>query len=106
MHTIDFLRNSTSYPVPEGTLESILERRGLSRDHEMDNSAVGILCLADLYRWHVTAPNVSQGGQSYTLTEETRKCFLEWSNEIYKMQGEPQRVMNGKTQYGYKGEKL
>lgn len=62
------------------------------------------LCKADLYLWLSYAPDVSQGGQSYSFTDEQRRDMRRRANEIYSVY-EPAET-TGMVAYGYKGDRL
>lgn len=103
----DYLRGLTNYPLSEEALQSILSKRGAS----YDTNAIGddqLLCLttADVYRWLSTAPDISQGGQSYSLSDNIREYYRRRANELYRAGGEPESVLEEHPRYGYKGERL
>lgn len=102
----EYLRGLTNYPVPEEALQSILSKRGL--DGESTTTDDKLLCLvtADLYSWLSTAPDISQGGQSYSLSDNIREYYRRRANELYREAGEPESVLEEHPRYGYKGERL
>ena len=106
MTLIDYLRGLTNYPVPEEALQSILSTR-VDGDPEFDpTEAPMLLATADLYRWLSTAPDVTQGGQSYNLTDATRAYYRARANALYRAAGEPESITTGHARYGYKGDRL
>ena len=103
----EYLRGLTNYPVPEEALRSILSKRGVSYDANVLNDDK-LLCLvtADLYSWVALAPDVSQGGQSYSILFSVREYYRKRANELYRAGGEPVEEVKAKVRYGYKGERL
>lgn len=97
---IDSLKCISSYPIPQRTIVDALVGRGLAPDAEVDetvlNSKAYKSAVADLYCWLAVAPNISQGGQSYSFTNDER---AEFRNRA--------RGISGKSvRHGYKGDKL
>lgn len=106
MTLIDYLRGLTNYPVSEEALQSILSARGATDRTQYDGKAQSLLAMADLYRWLSTAPDISQGGQSYSLSDNIREYYRKRARELYRLAGEPVEEVKAKVQYGYKGERL
>lgn len=102
----DYLRGLTNYPVPEEALQSILSKRGLDGKDTMTDDKLLCLVTADLYSWVALAPDISQGGQSYSLTDFVREYYRKRARELYQAGGEPVEEVTAKVQYGYKGERL
>lgn len=106
----DYLRGLSNYPLSEEALQSILSKRGASNATEYEvGSTLALLTTADLYRWLSTAPDISQGGQNYSLLYSTREKLLKLANGLYRLAGEPESVVEevkAKARYGYKGERL
>lgn len=102
---VESLRALTAYPIPMPTLVSIAEGRGLSpydiADNTLDNYRKA---QADVYMWLSNAPDVAQGGQSYSFTDEQRKFFRQQAMAIYNEVGEAKATKS--TIYGYKGTRL
>lgn len=62
------------------------------------------LARADVMLWLSTAPDVSQGGISYSLSAEQRLDLKRQSNAIYdEYEG---TSSNRRSLYGYKGSKF
>jgi len=108
MNTIlEALRGINSYPIPLRTINEVAERRGVDLNEE---TTVDILqgrafnlSRADLLLWLSYAPNVTQGGQSYSFSDEQRMRMRGMAHQIYdemEEEGPP------KTLYGYKGKRL
>ena len=106
MTLIDYLRGLTNYPVPEEALQSILSKRGLDGKSTMTDDKLLCLVTADLYSWVALAPDISQGGQSYSLTDNIREYYRRRANELYQAGGEPESVLEEHPRYGYKGDRL
>ena len=104
---LEALRGINSYPIPLRTINEVAERRGVDLNEE---TTVDILqgrafnlSRADLLLWLSYAPNVTQGGQSYSFSDEQRMRMRGMAHQIYdemKEEGMP------KTLYGYKGKRL
>lgn len=107
MTTLDALKGVNSYPIPLRTLQEVSERRGLSLDEEATidvlQSTAYNLALAELMMWLSYAPSISQGGQSYSFTDDQRLQFRNRASELRDMYGETPR---GNARFGYKGSRL
>lgn len=101
------LRGISAYPVPAATLGEICERRGLALDEEASVSLLESdsfqLAKADVLLWLSYAPNVSQGGQSYSFTDEQREQMRGEASSLLGEFGEDEKL---RTRYGYKGNRL
>ena len=103
----DYLRGLTNYPLSEEALQSILSKRGAAYDaNVLDDDQLLCLATADVYRWLSTAPDISQGGQSYSLSDNIREYYRKRARELYQAGGEPVEEVKAKVRYGYKGERL
>lgn len=105
------LRSVNAYPIPERTINEVCERRGLDQSGEavvsVLDSADFRLAKADLLLWLSYAPNVSQGGQSYSLTDEQRNNLRNEAAGLYGDNAEDNE--DGQQMYityGYKGNRL
>lgn len=108
MTILGALSGINAYPIPQHTIECVAARRGLSLSSEftasIGSSAEYLLAEADLLEWLATAPDISQGGQSYSFTDEQRTFFRNRAAMLRKESGEginPKSVI-----YGYKGSRL
>lgn len=95
------------YPLPSATLDGVCIRRGLSRDTEATTdvfqSAAYRLAEADVLTWLAAAPNVSQGGQNYTFSDEQRKAYRARAAAVFEeLEGDAPKS----SMYGYKGDRL
>lgn len=99
----------SAYPIPMRTIEAYAMKRGLSPESEMLSSMFSDpsyrLATADLMMWLFYAPTVSQGGQSYSLTDAQRAEFRRRAQAIYGELGDGDDLNNG-IRYGYKGQNL
>lgn len=102
---LDSLRSISSYPVPTNTLMRIILRRGMVASEEATPSTFTLmkyrLAEADLYKWLSQAPNVSEGGVSFSFTAVEKEAFIDEADSIYSEYGETTN-----TPYGYIGEDL
>ena len=107
MTTLEALKSVNSYPIPLRTLEEVAQRRGLRLSEEctldvMQSKGYN-LAYADLLMWLSFAPQVTQGGQSYSFTDEQRLQFRNRASDLfgkYASEDAPKRI------YGYKGSRL
>jgi len=104
---LDALKGVNAYPIPFRTILEVGTRRGLDLEEDMSVEQLrgSSFCLAkaDLLLWLSYAPDVSQGGQSYSFTDEQRLRMRREANQLYDEFGEDGAV---KTLYGYKGKRL
>lgn len=109
MTILDSLLAVSAYPIPQRTVEAYATKRGLEITDDMDESLYADrgyrLATADLMLWLYFAPSVSQGGQSYSLTDAQRAEFRRRALKIYDELGDEDGMNNG-IRYGYKGEDL
>lgn len=106
---LDALKGVNAYPIPLRTLVEVAERHGLSLEgnisEEILKSRSYNLSVADLLLWLCYAPNITQGGQSYSFTDEQRLQFRNRANALYEGYGEDEAAVL-KPLYGYKGNRL
>lgn len=106
---LDSLKAVNAYPIPLRTLDETAVRRGVFLTAEATQEALldkaYNLAKADLLLWLSYAPNISQGGQSYSFSEEQRKQL---KNEAYALYNEFEEDESAKPTavYGYKGSRL
>lgn len=102
---VDYLRTLSAYPIPVSTLVTIAEGRGL-RPYDYwreETNTQYQKAVADVLMWLSNAPDVSQGGQSYSLSDDQRKQLRARAMAIYHETGDAVRKQ---TIYGYKGSRL
>lgn len=99
----------SAYPIPDRVIRTTALKRGLNVDDPATESTLGSapfrLSKADLYVWLYFAPNVSQGGQSYSFTDSQREWWKKQALAIYDELGDEEADAM-RTQYGYMGSKL
>lgn len=107
---LESLKGVNAYPIPLRTLTSVAGKRGLQltadATQEIQKSKAYNLAVADLLMWLSDAPDVSQGGQSYSFTDEQRKEFRNRANSLYRDFGADNEAGTPKPIYGYKGSRL
>ena len=102
---VDNLRALSAYPIPASTLVTIAEGRGLRPYDEWCEEANTLYqkAVADVLMWLSNAPDISQGGQSYSMTDDQRKQLRSRAMAIYHEAGD---AVYKQTIYGYKGSRL
>lgn len=107
---LESLKGVNAYPVPLRTLVETAERRGLNLTSEATREAMGKadynLAVADILLWLAFAPDISQGGQSFSFTDEQRLQFRRRANALYETFGTDEDTAVHKPTYGYKGSRL
>jgi len=110
MTIFDALLAVSSYPVPERVVKSIALKRAVDYEAQADEASLNgkdyRLAVADLYIWLFFAPNVSQGGQSYSFSPEQRSEWKKQALATYKELGDEDALAALQTRYGYMGSKL
>lgn len=105
MTVLEALKGINAYPIPQRTIEEVAARRGLSLASEADvyvlTGTQYRLAHADLLMWLSYAPNVSQGGQSYSFSEDQRAQLRRNAEGMIADAG----GASGAS-YGYKGSRL
>lgn len=109
MNVLQSLKSLSSYPIPTATIENVAEGAGLEIDAPMSmalrKGKEYKLAKANIFLFLSEAPNVSQGGISYSFTEEERKRFRSRANNILNEIGESDED-SALPEFGYKGEDL
>lgn len=110
MTIYEALKGINAYPVPKNTMQAICLRRGLLLEDDADGGLMRQdayqLATADLLLWLSDAPNVSQGGQDYSFTEEAREEMRRRAYALYSLHGRADDPRGDKPTFGYKGEWL
>lgn len=105
---LDALKSVNAYPIPLRTIVETAERRNISLTAETSQNNLTSknfrLAKADLLLWLSIAPNISQGGQSFSFTDEERKQMRRQAQDIYD-ELEPE-ANAGCVTFGYKGDRL
>ncbi len=106
--TLDLLKDLTPYPIPLCVIEEAAQRRMLALNIEADTttllSAEYNLVKADLLSWLSLAPAVSQGGQSYSFSEEQRRVLRSEAHVLLDRYSDTTKTH--RPVYGYKGSRL
>lgn len=100
------LQTATLYPVPREVAEMYARRRGLDPSALHATTPLGRafnLAQADVYMWLSAAPDVAQGGQHFSFSDEDKRELREAAQRIYTQYKDEKAVG---TPYGYKGESL
>ncbi len=104
---LDALKGVNAYPIPLRTLIETAEQRGLTLTDEASKEVLAgrayRLARADLLLWLSIAPNITQGGQSYSFTDEQRQQLRNQAQAVYDELDEGAAM---KPVYGYKGSRL
>ena len=112
MTLLESLSGTNAYPVPLPALRSIAVRRGLDLGQmatkEQLDSPEYMRAKADLLMWLSFAPDVSQGGQSYSFTDEQRDQFRKQATSLYEEADKEEAGEETKPEgmYGFKGHVL
>lgn len=101
---VESLRSLSAYPIPMQALVAIIEVRGLTPHDPVELTSAYHLAEADVYMWLSNAPDVSQGGQSFSFSDEQRSTLRSRAKAIYSNEGDTKTVKQ--TIYGYKGTRL
>lgn len=105
---LEALKAVSAYPVPLRTFVETAERRGLVLTDEATQEVLTCktyrLAVADILLWLYIAPDITQGGQSFSFTDEQRKQFRNQANALYSEYAET--AASAQPTYGYKGSRL
>jgi hypothetical protein len=108
MTVLESLKGINAYPIPLRTIDNAAEYRGLTLTEDISESIVQSssykLAKADLLLWLSLAPNITQGGQSYSFTDEQRTQLRNRANAIYSEYESSDNAESGSI-YGYKGSR-
>ena len=92
MKTSNAIKAMSSYPIPAATIENIIEEAGLDAEaditKEMRASDQFKKAKALTYAFLSEAPNITQGGISYTFSEVERSRFQKKSSNLLAELGE------------------
>lgn len=100
------LAGINAYPIPPLALNGIGAARGLDLDATATTEGITgdsyRLARADTLMWLADAPNIAQGGQNYSFSEDQRDRFRNEAQAVYdELEPDAKR-----TKYGYKGSRL
>lgn len=104
---LEHLKAVNAYPVPAPVLESAGIRWNVDLQQQLTKDIARSkeynLCRADVLNWLAYAPNISQGGQTYSFSEDQRQQFIYEAEAIRKEYGEETTQV---ARFGYKGTRL
>lgn len=107
-NVLQSLKSLSGYPIPLATIKDVADEVGLDIDveltQEIRNSKEFKRAKAQVYFFLSEVPNVSQGGISYSFSEEERRRFRLRAENILDEIGDS-GIASG-VEYGYKGEEL
>ncbi len=105
---IEALRSLSAYPIPLRTIVEVSERRNIDLMAEATAESLRSkeyrLATADLLLWLSYAPDISQGGQSYSINSEQQKQMRSEAMAIYEELDK--EIIAGCPKFGYKGSRL
>lgn len=108
MTILQSLKRLNSYPLHNDTIVSVCLELGLNGDEkacaDTMNSKAYKRAKARVYIMLSQAPNVSQGGVSYSFSDEDRKCFRMQAQALLEEAGENSTLLT--DEYGWMGEDL
>ena len=86
MTNLEAIKGKLSYPLSDNAFIVALEDRGLTSTFTYAKGSAFDLAYADTIITLISAPNVSEGGYSVSLSD--KKALLDLANGIYKKYGE------------------
>ena len=106
MTAFEIINGINAYPIPTGTIGGFALNRGVDLDAQATAALVASreynLLRADVLTWLSYAPNISQGGQTYSFSEEQRTQFRAEAQALYS----EFETNKPKAKFGYKGDRL
>lgn len=104
---VRFLGSLSSYPIPKATLENIALSSGIDTEAQLwPQTLQSKECkkaMAQVYLWLSMAPNVSQGGISFSFTEDERTRLRNQAKALFEEIGDGEDIG---VAFGYVGEDL
>lgn len=108
MTILNSLKSLNGYPIPQLSLENIIEEVGLSATQErtpaVRDGAPFKRAKARVYLLLAEAPDVSQGGISYSFSDEDKKHFRSLAQSLLEEVGDDASMFS--DDYGWMGEDL
>lgn len=106
MKTSKALMYLSNYPIPMPVIENIMEEQGMDSstseaDGETRSSVRFRRCKAQVYLFLSKAPNVTQGGITYSFGQKEREAFARMANAILQEVGDNAEA---EIEVGYYGE--
>ena len=108
MNILQSLKSLSGYPLSQLSLENAIEEAGLMAASEADanvrQSAPYKRAKAHVYLMLAEAPDVSQGGISYSFSDEDKKHFRTLAQGLLDETGEDTTTFS--DNYGWQGENM
>lgn len=106
MYVREVLSSLTGYPIPESALRRIGMEARIDVDDYVANASVRGLNYAKalVYMYVATAPNISEGGVSITLSATDKSVLLGRARRFAALAGVDDLVPG--ASFGYKGDSL
>ncbi len=108
MNVLQSLKSISNYPINPAIIQDIADGVGLSVDTELTKEIregkMFRRAQARVYLYLSEAPNVSQGGITFSFSAEERKRFRQRAEGILDEIGDSASSYG--VEYGYKGEDL
>lgn len=102
------LHSLSAYPIPSNAIENICGNAGISPDTQMTDvvraDAGYKKAVAHAYLWLAEAPNISQGGISYSFGDEERRRYRNRASALLAEVGSDSEADG--CGYGYVGSDL
>jgi len=100
------LKSISNYPIPSSVIDNVADEAGIAdttqtATKEIRKSSDFKRATAYVYRFLADAPNITQGGISYTFSEDERSRFSKRAAAILDELGEGDQA---DIQCGYMGE--
>ncbi len=107
MTILQSLKSLSGYPIPQLSLENVIEEAGLTAGGEATKAVRGSAAYkrakAHVYLFLAEAPDVSQGGISYSFSDEDKKLFRTQAEALLDEIGDESIASDN---YGWQGEDL
>lgn len=108
MNVLQSLKSLSGYPIPLATIQDAADESRIGTDaeltQELRESKEFKRAQARVYFFLSEAPNVSQGGITYSFSDEDRRRFRLRAESILDEIGDSGSSFG--VEYGYKGEYL
>lgn len=109
MNIREALKGLTGYPIPSATLDYILAAADVDGAKDFDRATAQTAAYKKaegyLFRYLSEAPNVSQGGVSYSFTADDRTRFANRAKSLLVAAGVEDEDEVG-VNFGYQGENV
>lgn len=106
MTVLQSIKALSNYPIPQHAITQAAVGRGMLPSDQASASIIKSssykLLQADILKWLSNAPNVSEGGVSFSFSESERKEMRREASRIYSENGEEEKSQ----QFGYIGDQL